>query len=96
MEILLALVFGATIGAALHFALPRRGLRGAALGPLLGAVTAGLAWLALTWAGVGADSPWPWLASVVVPALATWGVLAGLTSARTSHDVNERARLGIG
>lgn len=96
MEISLALVFGATIGAVLHFALPQRGLRGAALGPMLGAVTAGLAWLALTWAGVGAESPWPWLASVAVPALVTWGVIAGLTAARTSHDADERAGLGIG
>ncbi|ALJ19960.1 hypothetical protein [Microbacterium sp. No. 7] len=95
MEIALGLVFGAAIGAALHYALPRRGQRGAALGPLLGAVIAGLAWLALTWAGAGAATPWPWLASVVLPALGVWAVLAGLTRARTARDARERARLGI-
>lgn len=96
MEIVLALVFGAAIGAALHFALPQRPLRGVALAPVLGTVVAGLAWLALTWVGVGADTPWPWLASVILPGLVTWAVVAALTAARTRHDANERARLGIG
>lgn len=96
MEIILALVFGAAIGAAAHVALPHRAERGAAIGPLLGAVAAGLAWLTLTWLGVGTESPWPWLASIVVPAVVTVVLLATLSAARSARDARERARLGIG
>lgn len=96
MEIILALVFGAAVGAAIHFALPHRALRGRALAPVLGTVVAGLAWLALTWAGIGTESPWPWLSAIVLPAAVTAVAVTALTRARLAHDARERARLGIG
>ena len=51
----------------------------------------------LTWAGVGMDTPWLWLAAFVVPIV---GDLAGrwsiLARTRVAHDARERARLRIG
>jgi hypothetical protein len=50
----------------------------------------------LTWAGVGIDTPWPWLAAFIVPAVITYPVLLILARARVAHDARERARLKIG
>ena len=96
MQILLAFIVGAVIGAALHFLVPGRSTRGVALGPIVGAAAAGLVWMILTWAGVGLDSPWLWLSAFVAPAVVTYPVLLLLTRARTGHDARERARLKIG
>ena len=96
MQILLAFIVGAVIGAAAHFLVPGRGTRGVALGPLLGAAAAGLVWMILTWAGVGLDSPWLWLSAFVAPAVVTFPALMILTRARTAHDARERAELRIG
>ena len=96
MQILLAFIVGAVIGAALHFVVPGRSTRGVALGPIVGAAAAGLVWMILTWAGVGLDSPWLWLSAFVAPAVVTYPVLLILTRARTGHDARERARLKIG
>ena len=96
MQILLAFIVGAVIGAALHFVVPGRSTRGVALGPIVGAAAAGLVWMILTWAGVGLDSPWLWLSAFVAPAVVTYPVLLLLARARTGHDARERARLKIG
>lgn len=96
MQILLAFIVGAVVGAALHFVVPGRSTRGVALGPIVGAAAAGLVWMILTWAGVGLDSPWLWLSAFVAPAVVTYPVLLLLTRARTGHDARERARLKIG
>jgi len=96
VQILLAFIVGAVIGAAAHFLVPGRGTRGVALGPLLGAAAAGLVWMILTWAGVGLDSPWLWLSAFVAPAVVTFPALMILTRARTAHDARERAELRIG
>ena len=96
MQILLAFIVGAVIGAALHFVVPGRSTRGVALGPIVGAAAAGLVRMILTWAGVGLDSPWLWLSAFVAPAVVTYPVLLLLTRARTGHDARERARLKIG
>lgn len=95
MEILLALIFGAAVGAAAHFLLAGRPLRGAALAPILGAVVGGIVWLAFTWAGVTTTSPWIWLAALAAPLLIVPGALIILTSRRTGHDARERVRLKI-
>lgn len=95
MQILLALIFGAAYGAAMHYLLAGRDLRGAALAPIVGAVLGGLTWLVLTWAGLTIETPWVWLASAAVPALVVPFLLIGLRRQREAHDRRERARLGI-
>lgn len=96
MQILLAFIVGGAMGAAAHFLVPGRGTRGVALGPVLGAFTAGLVWMILTWAGVGLDSPWLWLSAFVAPIVVTYPVLLILARTRTARDARERTRLKIG
>ena len=95
MQILLAFIIGAAIGAAAHFLVQGRSTRGVALAPILGAFAAGLVWMILTWAGVGLDSPWLWLSALVAPIVVTYHVLLILARTRTAHDARERARLKI-
>lgn len=95
MLILLALIAGCVVGLAVHFTLPHRETRGAALAPAAGTVVAGLVWTALTWAGLSETNPWLWLASFAAPLIVWPGVLA-LTRHRRAKDAAERVRLGIG
>ena len=94
MQILLALIAGVVLGLSAHFTVGGRDTRGVALGPVLGAVVGGLVWMALTWAGLGIDTPWIWLASFAAP-LVVFPALAGLTRVRLRRDAAERARLKI-
>ncbi|WES65057.1 hypothetical protein P0L94_03035 [Microbacter sp. GSS18] len=96
MQILLAFIAGAVIGIGVHFHIGARGTRGAALAPMIGAVSAGAAWAALTWAGIGIDTPWPWLAALVVPVVVTYPAVIALARMRTARDEAARERLGIG
>jgi uncharacterized membrane protein YeaQ/YmgE (transglycosylase-associated protein family) len=95
MQILIAFIVGAVIGVAVHFHLHQRLTRGVALAPIIGAVSAGLAWTILTWLGVGVDTPWPWLAALLVPAVVTYPVIMVLSRVRVAHDAREKQRLGI-
>lgn len=95
MEILLGLLFGATLGAVLHVLMPGRESRGAALAPVVGAAAGGTIWLILTWAGLGPDNAWIWIASIVLPAVVVPALLTSLTRARANHDAQERLRLKI-
>ena len=95
MQILIALIIGAAIGIAAHLQVPHRQTRGAAVIPVLGTIAAGIAWLALTWAGIGIDSLWPWLSAFVVPAVVCWPAALLLARVRLTHDARERAALGI-
>jgi Na+/proline symporter len=81
---------------AAHFQVRERNTRGVVLGPVVGALSASLAWMLLTWAGVGIDTPWPWLAAFIVPAVITYPLLLVLARVRVAHDARERARLKIG
>lgn len=96
MQILLAFIIGAALGMAVHFLVEGRPTRGVALGPVLGAFSAGLAWMILTWAGLALDNPWLWVSAFVVPILVTYPALLILARTRAAHDVRERARLKIG
>jgi hypothetical protein len=96
VQILLAFIIGAAIGAAIHFLVPERSTRGIALGPVLGAFAAGLVWMILTWAGIGLDNLWLWLSAFVAPIVVTYPALVILARTRTSHDTREKARLKIG
>lgn len=95
MQILLALIAGAVIGTAAHFAISGRDTRGAALLPVLGTLVGGVVWLALTWIGWGLDNPLLWLAAIVVPAVVVWPTGILLTRSRHAHDTRERERLRI-
>ena len=95
MQILLALIVGAVLGIAAHYAAPGRADRGVALGPIAGAVVGGVVWLAFTWAGVGIDSPWIWVASFVAPFLIVYPALRVLAGVRAGRDARERARLRV-
>ena len=96
MQILLAFLIGAAIGAAAHFLVRGRSTRGVALAPIVGAFSAGLVWMILTWTGVGLDSPWLWLSAFVAPIVVTYPLLLVLARTRTAHDDREKARLKIG
>lgn len=96
MQILLAFIIGAVIGVGIHFQLHQRLTRGVVLAPMIGAVSAGLAWAILTWLGVGVDTPWPWLAALVVPIVFTYPAILLISRVRVAHDARERERLGIG
>lgn len=95
MQILLAFILGAVIGVGIHFQLHQRLTRGVVLAPMIGAVSAGLAWTILTWAGIGIDTPWPWLAALVVPIVVTYPAIIVISRVRVAHDARERERLGI-
>ncbi|PTT14391.1 hypothetical protein DBR36_16045 [Microbacterium sp. HMWF026] len=94
MQILLGLIIGAVVGLAAHFALPHRQLRGAALAPLAGAAAAAVVWTALTWAGLGVDSPILWLVAVLAPAATVLALIPVLSRSRLARDEADRARIG--
>lgn len=94
MQILLGLIIGAVVGLAAHVALPHRQLRGAALAPLAGAAAAAVTWTALTWAGLGVDSPILWLVAVVAPAATVLSLIPLVTRSRLAQDAADRARIG--
>lgn len=95
MQILIAFIVGAVIGVGVHFLLHQRLTRGVVVAPMIGAVSAGLAWTILTWAGIGIDTPWPWLAALVVPIVVTYPAIAIISRVRVAHDAREKKRLGI-
>ncbi|WP_341998468.1 hypothetical protein MRBLWH7_000286 [Microbacterium sp. LWH7-1.2] len=96
MQILIAFIVGAVVGTGVHFQLHQRLTRGVVLAPMIGAVSAGAAWSILTWLGVGIDTPWPWLAALIVPMAVTYPSVILLSRARVARDAREKARLGIG
>jgi len=96
MQILIAFIVGAVVGIGIHFQLHQRLTRGVVLAPMIGAVSAGAAWSILTWLGVGIDTPWPWLAALIVPIAVTYPAIILISRARAAHDLREKARLGIG
>lgn len=95
MDILLAFIFGGAYGGVLHYLMPGRTSRGTVLAPVLGALLGGLTWMALTWLGMTTLTPWLWILSLAVPAIAVPSVLAVLTRTRATHDARERLRLKI-
>ncbi len=95
MQIIIALVFGAAVGALLHYLQGGRTSRGAALAPIAGTLTGGLVWLVLTWAGLTTLDPWIWLASFAAPLIVVPLLLLVLARTRAAHDAREQVRLGI-
>lgn len=95
MYILLALIGACVLGIGAHFLIGGRELRGVALTPAIATATSAIVYTGLQWAGVGEDSIWLWLASVIgavaVAALATVAIVA----ARRRSDATAKAALGI-
>ncbi|MFE7195763.1 M48 family metallopeptidase [Microbacterium oxydans] len=95
MYILLALIGACALGIAAHFLIGDRELRGVALTPAIATAVAAVLYTALQWAGVGEDSIWLWLSSVlgapIVAALAT----VAITRMRKRADAQKRVALGI-
>lgn len=95
MYILLALVGACALGIGAHYLIGGRELRGVALTPAIATAGSAIVYTALQWAGVGEDSIWLWLASVLgavaIAALATLAIVA----MRRRSDAEARAALGI-
>lgn len=95
MYILLALVAACALGIGAHFLIGGRELRGVALTPAIATVAAGVIYTAMQWAGIGEDSIWLWLASiigsVVIAAVATLAIVA----VRRRTDAETKAALGV-
>ena len=95
MYILLALIGACVLGIAAHYLIGGRELRGVAVTPAVATAVAAIVYTGMQWAGVGEDSLWLWLASVlgsvVVAVLATLAVVA----VRARSDEAARASLGI-
>jgi len=93
--ILLALIAACALGIAVHYLLPRRTLRGVALVPAVSTAAAAIIYTVMQWSGVGAESIWLWLTSilgaVVISAVAGYV----LTTARVRSDAETKAALGI-
>lgn len=95
MYVLLALVAACSLGIAAHFLLPHRDRRGTAIAPALSTVAAGVIYTVMQWAGVGQDSVWIWLASILGGvAIGAAGTFA-LSSARVRSDAAQKAALGL-
>ncbi|MGW9156613.1 MULTISPECIES: hypothetical protein [unclassified Microbacterium] len=95
MYILLALVGACALGIAVHFLIADRELRGVALAPAIATAVSAILYTGLQWLGVGEDSIWLWLASVLgaaaIAALATFAI----TGMRKRSDTAAKAALGI-
>ncbi|KNY07475.1 hypothetical protein [Microbacterium sp. GCS4] len=95
MYILLALIGACVLGVAAHFVLPGRELRGVALTPALATVLSAIAYTGLQWLGVGEDSIWLWLASVLGAVVVAGAVTALIVGIRRRTDAEAKAALGI-
>ena len=95
MYILLALVGACALGIAVHFLIADRELRGVVLAPAIATAASAILYTGLQWLGVGEDSIWLWLASVLgavaIAAVATMAV----TALRKRSDSAAKAALGI-
>ncbi|WP_194422049.1 hypothetical protein [Microbacterium abyssi] len=95
MYILLALIAACALGIGVHYLLPHRDLRGVVVVPAMATAASAIVYTVMQWAGVGQDSGWLWLASIV-GAVALAGVAGfALTASRHRSDAAKRAALGI-
>lgn len=95
MYILLALVGACALGIAAHYMIGGRELRGVALTPALATALAALFYTGLQWLGVGEDSIWLWLASVVGSVAIAAGATVAIVASRRRSDASAKAALGI-
>jgi hypothetical protein len=95
MYILLALIAACALGIAAHYLIQNRELRGVTVVPAVATASSALIYTIMQWTGVGEDSVWLWLASILgaVVIAAVTGI--ALTASRQRSDAAKRAALGI-
>ncbi|MGJ0387673.1 hypothetical protein [Microbacterium sp. CGR1] len=95
MYILLALIGACALGIAAHFMIGGRELRGVALTPAIATALAALVYTGLQWLGVGEDSVWLWLASVLGSVAVAAALTVAIVAFRRRSDATAKAALGI-
>lgn len=95
MYILLALVAACALGIGVHFAIPGRELRGAALTPGIATAASALIYTGMQWLGVGQDNGWLWLAAIVGAVLVAALTTIAIVASRRRADAASRAAQGI-
>ena len=95
MYILLALIGACALGIGAHFLIGDRDLRGVAVTPAIATALSGVVYATMQWAGVGEDSVWLWLASVLGAVVVAWVATVALVAARRRADAAAKAALGI-
>ncbi|MBT2494633.1 hypothetical protein J7E45_03350 [Microbacterium sp. ISL-59] len=95
MYILLALVGACALGIAVHFLIGDRELRGVVLAPAIATAASAILYTGLQWLGVGEDSIWLWLASVLGAAVIAAVGTMSITALRKRSDSATRTALGI-
>jgi hypothetical protein len=95
MFILLALIGACALGIAAHYVIGGRELRGVALTPAIATALAAIVYTGLQWLGVGEDSIWLWLASVMGSVLIAAVVTVAIVASRRRSDATAKAALGI-
>nr|WP_228494650.1 hypothetical protein [Clavibacter sp. VKM Ac-2873] len=87
-------LFGALIGLVARYALPHRATHGALLIPAVGATSAMVAWVVLTWAGLRWDQGVIWIATLAISALVAAGADLLVGRRRSSADARDLAAIG--
>ncbi|MFK3679888.1 hypothetical protein ACI2IP_19355 [Microbacterium sp. NPDC090218] len=95
MYILLALIGACALGIWVHFLIADRELRGVALAPAIATAASAIVYTGLQWAGVGEDSIWLWLASVLGAVVFAAVATLAITAVRKRSDADARTALGI-
>lgn len=95
MYILLALIGACALGIAAHFMIGGRELRGVALTPAIATALAAVVYTGLQWLGVGEDSVWLWLASVLGAVVVAAALTVAIVAFRRRSDATAKAALGI-
>ncbi len=95
MYILLALIAACALGIAVHYLVPFRHLRGVVVVPAVATAVSAVVYTAMQWMGVGQDSIWLWLASVVGAVVISAVVGYVIAELRRRSDASEKAALGI-
>lgn len=95
MYILLALVAACALGIAAHFVIGGRELRGVAVTPAIATAAAAVIYTGMQWLGVGEDSVWLWLTSIIGSVVIAAGSTVAIVARRRRSDASARAALGI-
>ncbi|MCI1020198.1 hypothetical protein HWD99_16345 [Microbacterium sp. C5A9] len=95
MYILLALIGACALGIAVHFAIGGRELRGVAVTPAIATAAAAVLYTGLQWLGVGEDSVWLWLTSILGSVVIAAAATVAIVVLRRRSDAAARAALGI-